>query len=278
MIITLKEAKIWLGIDVTDNSEDDVINAILTPVDKWVKEYCQRDFESTSYTKELYDGKGEVYLFLKQYPIISVERLAVGTINGIKVHNASSDATRAVVTVNSTGLVLTITGGANAGSDTLTFAANATLTLLVAAIIALGKNWTASVVTSSYAGHTSSELLPRYGAYCGITGGATWVYLEMPDEPLTDFEPRPNRGYIYYSGGFSEGHNNVILDYTAGYATLPTDLQLAVKILVKFIYQKRGDETFGVSQYSLGYVRAVFEKEMPSEARVILDRYKKIEV
>lgn len=257
-----------------------IVQTILNGVDKWVKNYCQMDFESTPYTNELYDGEGSPYLFLKQYPIISVERLAIGRINGIKVHNSNSDATRAVVTVNTTGLVLTITGGVNAGEDytTLTFALNADLASMVAAIILVGKGWTASVVNSSYAGHASSDLLPRYGAYCGITGGATWVYLEMPDEPLTDFEVFPNKGIVKYWGGFTEGTSNVIVDYTAGYATIPTDLQLAVKMLVKMIYDRRNQELFGVEQFSLGYIRSVLTKEMPDEVREILSRYRKIEV
>ncbi len=77
MITTLKETKIWLGIDVTDNSDDDVINAILAPADKWIKEYCQRDFELTSYTSELYDGQGHQNLFLKHYPVIEVTGLEI---------------------------------------------------------------------------------------------------------------------------------------------------------------------------------------------------------
>lgn len=279
MIVDLKDIRIWLDIAVTDNSQDDVLNAIHAPVEKWVKEYCGRDFEQTTYTKKLYDGDGESYLFLKQYPIISIERLAIGRIDGVKVYNSSSDATRAVVTINTSGLVLTITGGANAGSDTLLFKDYATLTLLAAAIVALGKNWTASVVNSSYTGHASSELLPTYGAFCGnIANCQSYAYLEMPDEPLTDFKVYPDKGMVYYSGGFSGGHDNVIIDYTAGYATLPTDLQLAVKILVKNIYQKREEETFGLEQGSLGYVKKVFEKDIPKEAKEILSRYRKIEV
>lgn len=256
----------------------DIVDSINDGVDKWVKEYCGRDFEQTTYTKKLYDGEDSPYLFLKQYPIISIERLALGKINGIKVHNSSSDATRAVVTVNTSGLVLTITGGVNAGSDTLLFTDYATLTLLVAAIVALGKNWTASVVNSSYAGHASSELLPRYGAYCGITGGATWAYLEMPDEPLTDIKVYPDEGVVYYSGGFSEGKDNIVVDYVAGFSIIPEDLKLATKILCKFIYQKRDEESFGLEQGSLGYVKRVFEKELPSQVEEILSRYKKLEV
>jgi len=66
-----------------------IIDTIHTDVEKMVKKYCRRDFESTSYTKDLYDGTGEAELYLDNYPIISVERLAIGTQNGLKVHNSS---------------------------------------------------------------------------------------------------------------------------------------------------------------------------------------------
>jgi len=278
MIVTLNDFKIYMGIDVTDDSENDVLNAILQPVDRAVKEYCRRDFESTNYTKDLYDGTGETELYLDNYPIISVERLAIGTQNGLKVHNSSSDATRAIVTVNSTGIVLTVSGGDNAGTDTLLFADYATLTLMADAITALGKGWSGEVVHSDYASYKSTELLPRYGAYCGAVGGTQYAYLEIPEEPLTEFEVYSDEGYVYYSGRFTKGHNNIIVDYTGGYATadLPKDLQLAIKIIARFIYDRRQDRGFGLSSYDLGGIRASFQEDgFPKQAMDILNSYKR---
>jgi len=268
-IISLKEAKIWLGIDVTDNSQDDVINAIHAPVEKWIKEKSQKDFEETSY-KEYSDGDGTEYLFLKQYPIISVSRLSIGRNNAIKVNN-SAIATYATVSVTSTGVVLNKDGT----ETTLLFADYATITLMAAAI-ADETNWQASVMNTSYASYASTELIEAMGLECL---DASWAYLEIPDEPDDSFEVDPDSGVIYRAGGFPNGHRNIRTDYKAGFAMLPTDLQLAVKILVKMIYDRRDQETFGVDEFRLSMVaRSVLTKEMPNEVREILSRYTKIEV
>lgn len=245
-----------------------IVQTILDGVDKWVKNHCQKDFEETSY-KEYSDGDGTEYLFLKQYPIISVSRLSIGRNNAIKVNN-SATATYATVSVTSTGVVLNKDGT----ETTLLFADYATITLMVAAIAAQA-NWSAEVMNTSYASYASTELIEAMGLQCL---DASWAYLEIPDEPDDSFEVDPDSGVIYRAGGFPRGHRNIRTDYTAGFAILPEDLKLGVSILVKFIYQKRGSETFGVEQYSLGYIKAILEKEMPSEVREILSRYKKIEV
>lgn len=245
-----------------------IVQTILNGCDAWVKEYCQTNLESTSY-KEYSNGDGMSHLFLKHFPIISISRLSIGRNDAIKVNN-SLTATYATVSVTSTGVVLNKDGT----ETTLLFTGNATIALMVAAINN-ETNWQASVVNSAYASYASTELIEIMGLQCL---NASWAYLEIPDEPDDSFEVFPDSGIIYRPGGFPRGHRNIRTDYKAGYATLPENLKLAVKILVKFIYQKHGDETFGVSQYSLGSIRAVFEKEMPSEAREILSRYRKIEI
>jgi len=247
----------------------DIVDSINNGVDAWVKNtHCHRDFESTSY-KEYSNGDGSAHLFLKQFPIISVSRLSIGRNNAIKVNN-SATSTYATVSVTSTGVVLNKDGT----ETTLLFADYATITLMVAAINN-ETNWSASVVNSSYASYASTELIEVMGQECL---NASWAYLEIPHEPDSAFEVFPDSGIIHRPGGFPRGHRNIRTDYTAGWATLPEDLKLAVSMLVKFIYKKRGSDIFGVSQYSLDSIREVLEKEMPSEAKEILSRYRKIEV
>jgi len=55
----------------------DIVQVILDSVEKWIKEYCHRDFIQTTYTNELYDGQGYQTLFLKHYPIIEVTELKI---------------------------------------------------------------------------------------------------------------------------------------------------------------------------------------------------------
>ncbi len=247
------------------------VQVILDGVDAFVKSYCKRDFESTTY-KEYYNGKNRQNLFLKQYPIISISRLSIGRINGLKVANSAS-STYATVSVTSTGVVLNKDGT----TTELLFSAYATLTLMAAAIGG-ETNWSASVLNASYASYTSTELIAIMGLECLNN---SYAYLDIPEIPEDEFEVYHDEGYIFKWGGFHRGHRNIRIDYTAGYSSddMPDDIKMACNILVKFIYQKREEEIFGRKQYSLGTVRAiVLEEGMPSDVRLTLDRYRKIDV
>ncbi len=248
------------------------VQVILDGVDSFVKgTHCDRDFEETSY-KEYQNGKGKQRLYLKQYPIISVSRLSIGRNEAIKVNNTGT-ATYATVSVTSTGVVLNKDGT----TTTLLFADYATLTLMVAQINA-ETGWQAEVISTSYSSYTSTELIEIMGQQCLNT---SWAYLEIPNEPEDDFEVYAEEGYIYKAGGFSKGHRNIRTDYAAGYSSddMPDRLKMACMILVKFIYQKRSEEIFGRKQYSLGAVRAIIlEEGMPSEVRLILDKFARKDV
>ena len=247
------------------------VQVILDGVDAFVKSYCRRDFESTAY-KEYYNGKNKQNLFLKQYPIISVARLSIGRINGLQVNNSAS-STYATVSVTSTGVVLNKDGT----TTELLFSAYTTLTLMAAAIGG-ETNWSASVLNATYASYASTELIAIMGLECLNN---SYAYLDIPEIPEDEFEVYHDEGYIFKWGGFVRGHRNIRIDYTAGYSSgdMPDDIKMACNILVKFIYQKREEEIFGRKQYSLGAVRAiVLEEGMPSDVRLTLDRYRKIDV
>ncbi len=79
-------------------------------------------------------------------------------------HDASSSATAATVQVTSTTVVLVITGGGNDGTSTLTFASNATVTAMVAAIDALAIGFDARIVGS--AGSSTTELQVSAATSC----------------------------------------------------------------------------------------------------------------
>lgn len=83
-------------------------------------------------------------------------------------------------------------------------------------------------------------------------------------------------GRLYKSSGFTSGHKNIKVIYTAGFSAddMPKDLKLACKILIQVIYDKRDEEGFGLEKYSIERLEKVFE-EMPVEARRILDSYRK---
>ncbi len=259
-----------------------IVQSILNSVDEWVKEYCQRDFESAIYTNELYDGNGENRLLLDNYPIVSIARLATDRDDAIKIKNTSTDATTAHVSVDSDSVDLVVSGGANEDSSSVDFTTYTTMTAVVDQINDnIGKGWEVALVDSDYGDLKSTELLECFAKYCGARANTTagWEYLQMAGEPASDFRVYKSRGEIYYSYGFSEGVKNIVITYTAGYSStnMPKDLKLAVSMLVKMIYDRRDQEIFGVDQYGLLSLRSVLTKEMPHEVREILSRHRKFE-
>ena len=257
-----------IASDFAVGDTSSVVTNILNAVEVWVKSYCNQTFESTTY-RERVDGSGTQELFLDHYPIIALYRLSIDTIDGVRVKNTNTTG-HASVSVNSTAVTLYKDGTVN----TLALATYSTLTLLVAAINALS-GWSASLADSDYGAYPSTCLLEQYGLQCINNREAP---LQIPDEGESDFEIYPDEGRIHLHFGFPEGHRNIYIEYIAGYATIPEDLKLAVKIVVKYLYQKRTEESFGLSNYSSGGISVSFEKEIPVQASMLLDNYKRLMV
>lgn len=254
-----------------------IVQSLLTETEEYIATYCRRTFESTSYTKERFNGNGYPIINLEQYPATVVDRVAVGLLDVISIKNTSS-GTYATVSVDTTGLRLMLDGTADA---TVTFASYTTMTTLVAAVNALGSGWSATLLQSSYGSFLSTELVTRSAASCI---DSRVVYLSMPDIAESSVTVNLDLGQIRLSHGFSAGWQNVFVDYTAGYsdAAMPDDLKLAVKIIVQTFYERRGDASWGLELANVGAsgtsgMRNVFDKayRIPKEAKDILERYKR---
>lgn len=270
-----KTAAQTITSDIESGDPSQVVSSIKDSSEKFISEYCNRVFEETSYRLERYDGPRRSILQLKNYPITAVDRVAINTLDVISVKNTNTTST-ATVSVTTTGLRLVLDGTADA---TITFAANATMSAIVAAINALGNGWTASLSSSIYGSFKSNELIPMYGLNA-IDGN--WVYLKKTDDLCDDFDVYLDRGQVIKYSGWPVGIRNIYVDYTAGFTSdnMPSDLILAVKILVKFFYNKMDDDSYGVKEYRAHNLWSSFDKEetIPKEAAVILKRYKRMHV
>jgi len=242
-------------------------------IEDWVQNiYCLRTFESTAFS-EYHNGNGESKIFLDNYPVTDVTRVAMGRVNAMRVRN-TNESTSASVGVTTTGLVLTLDGTAD--STDVTFATNTTMTAMVATINGIGSGWEA-VVEGSYGAWKSSELLLRFGA---SAIDSTWVYLSIPEDAEDEYEVYPDEGIIYLWKKFTKGHRNIYVQYTAGYSstTMPKDLKLGIKILIQSIYQKRAEQGFGLTQYTMGSISNVFRDGIPKEAEMLLFKYRRIRI
>lgn len=259
---------------ITSNDEigdpTSIVSVIHSSVEKFVKNYCGKDFEQTSYSKESYSGDGRQYLFLKNYPIIYLDRIAIGKRDVLRIKN-TNDYSTASISVSSTGLRLVKDGTAD---ETVLFSTYTTLTAVATAVKAIS-GWEAEVISSgTYSNFKSTELLPRYGA---SAIDDNWVNLAIAEEAIDILEVYENEGYVKVGGCFPRGSNNIFVDYTAGYSSsnMPEDLKMAIKILCKYIYDRRDQSAYGMVGYTVNKIKTFFEENsFPKEANTILWQYR----
>jgi hypothetical protein len=270
-IVDMAEILFFLGIE-ENVAEDHNLKAMRDAVEAWVQVvYCKRNFESQSYTKEKYDGAGSRYLYLNNIPVTAVNRLAIGTRDVMDVCNAAK-YTIASVSASSSALMLYKDGS----STTLAFSTYTTMSLLAAAVIAAGGSWNSRMSGTEFSSFASTELITFMGKNCI---DSNWVSLKIPEDGEYDFEIDEANGVIHSDWLIDEGRRNVFVDYTAGYSasTMPEDLKLAIKIVMKTMYQKRSEESFGLTNYGLSGVSIAYEAGVfPKEALDILGRYRTI--
>lgn len=244
------------------------INAASDRIARW----CGRTFASATY-RQLYNGTDRDVLRLREFPVTAVSRVAVGRVAALQVKNTSSDAKMATVSNDLTNLTLTIGGGTNAGSDTVAISTN-TVTQLVAAIIALGKNWTATVASSTAGNWLGTELFKHEALACLTTA----VNLYTPAEPEEAYRVDLKAGILRRSFGtdpwfqrrrrvhwpahvaplaaiggdiWPEGQLNVYVNYTAGYSTIPLDLEMLCNELAATVL-RAGSRDAGLTSESVG--------------------------
>ena len=68
-LTTLARLKAYLGI--TSASYDTVLEYTIDSTTAFILQYCDRIFQKTVYTNEVYDGNGTPNLLLKNYPVVS---------------------------------------------------------------------------------------------------------------------------------------------------------------------------------------------------------------
>jgi hypothetical protein len=278
------------------NANIQMILPIRNAVESWIMHYCDRNFFKQSY-RERYDGDGTNVLVLRQYPITAIKRLSLWPAYVIRIANILHETIASVACIPN---AVTPTAGKVVLSKDdvdveLKFSDYATFGLLVAAINAVGNGWQAYLVSDTFYNYKCTELIERMGLYC-LEGN--WVYLQMPyQRGELDFDTDSERGIIHLFRyglahdddlgipqreliGFPRGTRNIFIDYTAGFDTIPDDLKLAIKIIVKYILQKKEEESWGTSSQSVGEVSFSFDgTDIPWEARFIIDqKYRKVHI
>jgi hypothetical protein len=241
-------------------SVDSLLSTLITAASDAIAKYCRRDFVSATYD-ELYSGNGDRKLMLREYPVISVQSVRYRPVTVLKVTNTNPANVQARASVTSTGLTLVRVNAGTSTTDTsCTFAGNPTLTALAAAVNAVGNGWSAQVVgdATNYGSWPSADLywptsFPRYGGGTSGQGAlqcvaGSYAELKMHTYEMAGYQWDP-RGWLLRAIPYTDpelvhpedlvwpvGINNLRVQYTAGYATVPEAVQEACAKWVAAMY------------------------------------------
>ena len=242
------------------SSYDASLQAIHEGIEAYLKKATGQPWESTTYTNKKYNGSGVYKLLLDEVPIISVKYIIIEPYDAIKIKNTLTDTSLASVVVDATNVTLTVEGGTGSGSDVLSKATNTTMALLVSAINAQSANgWSAEIYDSHYNSLLTSQLYNQQ-LECAQEGGVTqdWQYLQL-GELAKGIRFDTATGYITCDEGFPYGFQNIIITYTAGYATIPADITLYILNAVKAMYGTFSQDTEGLKRWRVGDVEYEYE-------------------
>ena len=273
-LVSLANAKSYLGITGTD--DDVLLNALIDRVSQAIETQTGRIFGYETITKELLNGNGATRLRLRYFPARSIYRLSIGRVKALDVTNvaATSAALHAYVHVSVAGaLSLILAGGANEGTDTLTLSDYATIDDVATAINAIGKGWSASADDAA-AGYPADDLIQTRGRLYALD---ETVNLDAPAEPETDYRLDDDAcGIIYYSAGFTVGLRNIVVDYLAGYQSVPDDIAHAACLWVASLYNRAKAGADGFRSEDIPQLAQSFAHGCPQEARDIINSYREV--
>jgi len=114
--------------------------------------------------------------------------------------------------------------------------------------------------------------LTAYDRNMGNVGDTDWDSLQ--DEFIKHLE---NEGQIYYQAGFVKGVKNYRFSYTAGYATIPSDLEEACLELCSYIFndkKNKGMQSESLAEYSYTKVARTGNVIESLGLDLILDAYR----
>jgi len=77
-LTTPTRLKEYLGLSGLTAVQETLIERIIDSATEYIENYCQRRFQKTTYTQEVYDGMGSEFLQLNQYPVDSSEAVSLG--------------------------------------------------------------------------------------------------------------------------------------------------------------------------------------------------------
>jgi hypothetical protein len=281
------------------DADEPAISTLISAASRAVIKYCRRDFNQTSYD-ELYNGTGDRRLLLRQAPLISVTSVRYRPVTILKIQNNLANTPIARAQVTSTGITLTrVTSGVTTTDTSITWANNVTITAVQAAVNALGNGWSAT--GTGYDQWPSADIYCPNGISAGVdaplpttqgalTAAGQNAELKMHTYELAGFQLDLRRGWLLRAIPYTDpelmhpedlmwpiGINNFRVQYSAGYASVPEDVQEATAELVASYFVQRGRDLTLQSETTHGsytYAAQLSRGQLPERIRATLRPYR----
>lgn len=242
---------------------------------------------------------------LSQFPVQSVLSVRGGRVPALTVLNSGA-VQRATVQLSfagdpeicpiPTGLILSRTASGAATASPLLFAGYPTVSALADAITALGNGWSAAV-PPAYAAYPSADLIGSWSPRGCLPGQPASLDLFADDLDLADVDLAG--GILALSPGgsarmpglpgqwpgaardssFGSFYGQVRVRYTAGWATIPEQVQHAAALAVQSYYwgAKITTPYRSVKQGNVAYELADPRTDLPPMAMAILSKFRRHE-
>jgi hypothetical protein len=286
-------------IPTSQDADEPAISTLISAASRAIIKYCRRDFNQTTYD-ELYNGTGDRRLLLRQPPLLSVQSVRYRPVTVLKIQNNLANTPIARVTVTSTGLTLLRQTSGVATTDTsVTWASNVTVLAVQNAVNALGNGW--SAVGTGYDQWPSADIYcpngissgtdaPLPGSQGALTAAGQYAELKLHTYELAGFQLEQRRAWLLRAIPYTDpellhpedliwpvGINNFRVQYTAGYTTVPEDVQEATAELVTSWFVQRGRDLTLESESihgSYSYAAQLARGDLPDRIRAILRPYR----
>lgn len=310
-LVTIQRAKMNSFLAALNTSNPQQLANIISAASLAVQAYTYQDWTQTAYSEYKNGGiyKRNQPLLLRKFPVIEVTRFAVNPIQVILVTNVGGSTTQraTVQTIGDAAGINTVSVQLNwvssAVPGTVTFNTNAypTIQAMVNAINGAGNGFSATVYQSSSSVNTtlvaSADLRPTQGASSCINQGAGLrVWLEqVTNYPIGwcdgsddgadgggffgsgyGYTLDPETGEVY--GRFPRGDQMLRIDYTAGYAAIPQDIQEAVVQMCVWLYQSgRVNTAFKSAHLGAASYEMMTMPGFPPMVKTVLDQHRAID-
>lgn len=229
---------------------NELLEQVIEGVTKEIERFLGYGVLTATYTGELYYvpiGRTPGELVLNNKEVTAITRIAVDTHDAMRVKYTGSD-TDAWVEVTDAAVKTISRAGATTTTTSSTFAANVTIAAMVTTVDALS-GWDAESIEAG-----PSAFLVREGVRVAKD---TWVTLEAWENFDGDYEVDYGAGIVRLDWSSSSiggsGRRRVAIDYVAGEATTPYDIEVIAREMIAETWSRvAGGSTEGIKSETLG--------------------------